>query len=94
MRAVAVYRLDYDSNTRYRTRHPIGSVWELRKHERVNNYNALLWLARRLFALDPADTVHVVIDVSQARRAILPELTSDCSAGQFRRYHFFANACR
>jgi len=69
MRAVTVYRLDYGSNTRYHTRHPIGSVLEQRNHERVNNDNDLLRLARRLFALDTADAVHIVIEVSQARRA-------------------------
>jgi hypothetical protein len=81
MRAVTVYRLDYGSNTGYRTRHPIGSVLELRKHERVNNYNDLLRLARRLFALDRTDAVHIVIDLSQARQAYLPELTRDWAAG-------------
>jgi len=50
MRAVTVYRVDYDSNTGYRTRHPISSV-----------------------------AVHIVIDVSQARQAYLPELTRDCA---------------
>jgi len=80
MRAVTVYRMDFGSNTRYRTRHPIGSLLELRKHERVNNYNDLLRLARRLFALDTADAVHIVVDVSQARRAYPPELTKDCAA--------------
>ena len=81
MRAITVYRLEYDSSTRYRTRRPIGSVLELRKYERVNNYNDLLRLARRLFAFDNADAVHIVIDVSQARQAYLPEMTRDCSAG-------------
>ena len=81
MRAVTVYRLDYGSNTGYRIRHPIGSVLELRKYERVNNYNDLLRLARRLFALDTADAVHIAIDVDQARRVYLPELTRDWAAG-------------
>ena len=81
MRAVTVYRLDYGSNTGYPTRRPIGSVLELRKNQRVNNYNDLLRLARRLFALDPADAVHIVIDVDQARRVYLPELTRDWAAG-------------
>jgi len=80
MRAVTVYRLDYGSNTRYHTRHPIGSVLEQRSHERVNNDNDLLRLARRLFVLDPADAVRIVIEVNQARRAILPERIRDCSA--------------
>ena len=77
MRAIAVYRLDYGSNTGYRTRHPIGSVLELRNHERVNNYNDLLRLSRMLFALDTADAVNIVIDGSQVRQACLPEVTSE-----------------
>ena len=80
MRAVTVFRVDYDSDTRYRTRHPIGSIFELRKEERVNNYNDLLRMARRLFALDGADAARIVIDVSQARQAYLPELTMGCAA--------------
>ena len=67
MRAVTVYRLDDSSNFSYHTRHPIGSVIELRIYERVNNYKDLLRLARRLFALDTADAVNIVIDVRQAR---------------------------
>jgi hypothetical protein len=55
MRAITVYRLDDSSNFSYHTRHPIGSVFELRIYERVNNYKDLLRLARRLFALDTAD---------------------------------------
>jgi hypothetical protein len=31
--------------------------------------------------LDTADAADIVIDVSQARRAYLQELTRDCSAG-------------
>jgi hypothetical protein len=69
MRAVTVYRLEDSSNFSYHTRHPIGSVLEMRIYERVNNYKDLLRLARRLFALDTADAVHIVIEVSQARRA-------------------------
>ena len=81
MRAVTVYRLDDSSNFSYHTRHPIGSVLELRIYERVNNYKDLLRLAQRLFALDTADAVHILIDVGQGRQAYLPELTRDCSAG-------------
>ena len=77
MRAVTVYRMDYGR----RTKDPIGVVLEKRKTERTNNYNDLLRLARRLFALDTADSVHIVIDMSQARQAYLPERTRDCSAG-------------
>jgi hypothetical protein len=47
----------------------------------VNNYKDLLRLARRLFALDTADAIHVLIDVGQGRQAYLPELTMDCSTG-------------
>ena len=81
MRAVTVYRLDDSSNFSYHTRHPIGSVLELRMHERGNNYKDLLRLARRLFALDTADAVHVLIDVGQGRQAYLPEMNRECSAG-------------
>jgi len=76
MRAVTVYRVDYAKKTRY----SVGVVLEQRKTERGNNYKDLLRLARKLFALDTADSVHIIIDVSHARRAYLPELTSDCSA--------------
>src|SRR5512147_3280555 len=41
MRAVTVYRLDDSSNFSFHTRHPIGSVIELRIYERVNNYKDL-----------------------------------------------------
>jgi len=77
MRAVTVYRLDYASKTRY----SVGVVLEQRKTERVNNHKDLLRLARRLFAVDTADAVYIVIDVSHARQAYLPEPTRDCAAG-------------
>jgi hypothetical protein len=54
---------------------------ERRTYERVNNYKDLLRLARRLFASDAADAVHILIDLGQGRQAYLPELTRDCSAG-------------
>ena len=81
MRAVTVYRLDDSNHFSYHTRHPIGSVLELRIYERVNNYKDLLRLARRIFALDTADAVHVLIDVGQGRQAYLPELTMNCTTG-------------
>ena len=77
MRAITVYRVDYGR----RTKETIGVVMENRKTERTNNYNDLLRLARRLFANDTADSVHIVIDMSQARKAYLPERTRDISAG-------------
>lgn len=80
MRAVTVYRLDDSSNFSYHTRHPIGSVLEQRIYERGNNYKDLFRVARRLFALDTADAVHVLIDVGQGRQAYLPELNGECSA--------------
>jgi hypothetical protein len=76
MRAITVYRVDYGR----RTKEPIGVVMENRKTERTNNYNDLLRLARRLFANDTADSVHIVIDMGQARQAYLPERTRDISA--------------
>ena len=77
MRAVPVYRVDHGR----KTKDPIGVVFEKRKTERAANYYDLLRLARRLFAVDTADAVHIVIDVHEVRRAILPELARDCSAG-------------
>ena len=76
MRAITVYRMDYSR----KTKDPVGVVMEKRKSERTNNYNDLLRLARRLFALDTVDAVHIIIDMSQARKAYLPERTRDSSA--------------
>jgi hypothetical protein len=81
MRAVTVYRLDYDSNTGYRAGYPIGTVLELRRYERVDNNNALLRMARRLFALDAADAGRIVIDMDPVWRAYLPEMTGKRAAG-------------
>jgi hypothetical protein len=78
MRAVTVYRVDYDR----KTKDPIGVVFEMREKERMGNYNDLLRLARRLFALDTADAVHITVDVAQAKRAPPPERTRDGSARQ------------
>jgi hypothetical protein len=47
----------------------------------VNNYKDLLRLVRRIFGLETADAVHVLIDVGQGRQAYLPERARDCSAG-------------
>jgi hypothetical protein len=63
-----------------KTKDQVGVVLEMRKTERTNNYNDLLRLARRLFASDTADSVHIIIDMSQARQAYLPERTRECSA--------------
>jgi len=76
MRAVPVYRVDHGR----KTRDPIGVVFEKRKSERAANYYDLLRLARRLFAVDTADAVHIDIDFRHARRTILPELARDCPA--------------
>jgi hypothetical protein len=65
LRAVTVYRVD----SVRKIKDPVGVVLERRKTERTNNYNDLLRLARRLFAVDTADAVHIVIDVRQARQA-------------------------
>jgi hypothetical protein len=63
-----------------KTKNQVGVVLEMRKTERTNNYNDLLRLARRLFASDTADSVHILIDMSQARQAYLPQRTRECSA--------------
>ena len=77
MRAVPVYRVDQSR----KTKEPIGVVFEKRKTERAANYFDLLRLARRLFAVDTEDAVHIAIDVRHARGEILPELTGDASGG-------------
>lgn len=77
MREVTVYRVDYGR----KIKDPIGTVFEKRKTERANNYLDLLWLARRLFALDSADALRIVIDVRRAREGCRTELTRECSAG-------------
>ncbi|HQT97859.1 MAG TPA: hypothetical protein PK416_08285 [Thermodesulfobacteriota bacterium] len=76
MRAVPVYRVDYVG----KTKEPIGVVFEKRKTERAANYSDLLRLARRLFAVDAADAVHIMIDMGESRRAIMSEVAGDCSA--------------
>ena len=65
MRAVTVYRVDYGR----KTKDPIGTVLEKRKSERAHNYHDLLRLAQRLFALDTADALHIVIDANPGRVA-------------------------
>jgi len=77
MRAVTVYRVDYGR----KTKEPIGTLLERRKTERAHNYHDLLRLARRLFALDTADALHIVIDVRHAWDPFLPERTRECTAG-------------
>jgi len=67
-------------DTGRKTKDQVGVVLEMRKTERTNNYNDLLRLARRLFASETADSVHIIIDMSQARQAYLPERTRECSA--------------
>ena len=64
MRAVAVYRVD---NVR-KTRDPVGVIFEKRKTERGANFFDLLRLARRLFATDTTDVVHIMIGAGEARR--------------------------
>ena len=76
MRVVTVYRVDYAGKTKL----PIGVVLERRETERLHNYQDMLRLARRLFALDPADFANIVIDISQVRRTF-PERTRNCAAG-------------
>jgi hypothetical protein len=69
MRAITVYRVDYGR----KIKDPIGTVFEKRKTERANNHHDLLWLARRLFASDSADALHIVIDVRHVRGATFPD---------------------
>ena len=69
MLEVAVYRVDYGR----KIKDPVGTVFEKRKTERSNNYLDLLWLARRFFALESADALHIVIDVRHVRGATFPD---------------------
>ena len=84
MPEVAVYRVDYGR----KIKDPVGTVFEKRKTERSNNYLDLLWLARRLFALDSADALHI------DRREACPGSNLPGSARKFRRDHFFSKAWR
>jgi hypothetical protein len=77
MQEVTVYRWDYDKNTRF----PIGVVLERRNIERGSNYIDLLRLARRRFEVNAPGAGHIFIGLSHIRRRILPERTSDRSAG-------------
>jgi hypothetical protein len=76
MQEVRVYRWDNARNSK----DFIGVIIERRKTERGNNYIDLLRLARKRFAIDAADSIHVIIDPTQSRRTILPEPVKDCSA--------------
>lgn len=80
MRAITVYQLKYRSNATDRIRHPIGSVLELRKQERVGNYNDLLRMARRLFASDTVDASDITIDANPFRQSYHPESTRGFTA--------------
>jgi hypothetical protein len=77
MHAVPVYRWD----ERRKAKDSIGVVFEKRKLERTGNYVDLLRLARRIFAVNAADTVHIIIDLSHTRRATFPEQVSECPVG-------------
>lgn len=77
MRAVTVFRWDYGR----KTKEPVGVVFEKRKTERIGNYLDLLRLARKLFAVNSADAVNIIIDLGHTRRTIPAELASNCSAG-------------
>lgn len=77
MRAIPVYRINYAR----KTKEPIGVVFEKRKTERAANHFDLLRLARRLFAVDVADAVHITIDTGDGRRALLAEATAGSSPG-------------
>lgn len=76
MREVKVYRWDNARNSK----DFIGVIIERRKTERGNNYIDLLRLARKRFAVDAADSIHIIIDPSHPRRTILPEPVKESSA--------------
>jgi hypothetical protein len=76
MRAVTVYRWDVDR----KTKDPVGVVFEMRKTERGSNYMDLLRLARKHFAANKADAIHIILDLGHTRRTLPTERTSGCSA--------------
>ncbi|RMG60486.1 MAG: hypothetical protein D6713_02695 [Deltaproteobacteria bacterium] len=63
MKTVTVYRVDYVN----RRKVPIGTVVERRTKERGDNALGLLRLARKLYARNLEDALHIAIDWDQAR---------------------------
>ncbi len=63
MKAVTVYRVDYMNKRKI----PIGTVIERRRKERGDNILGLLRLARKRYAKDLEDALHIAIDWDEAR---------------------------
>lgn len=58
MRTVTVYRVDYVR----KTREAIGEIVERREAVRERSFLGMLLLARRLYATDPEDAIHIALD--------------------------------
>ncbi len=63
MKDVTVYRVDYVSKERI----PIGTVIERRREERGDNILGLLRLARKMYAKNLEDALHIAIDWDKAK---------------------------
>jgi hypothetical protein len=67
MAHVTVYRVDYLRGRRV----PIGFVTERRTKDRGDNVLGLARLARKLYATSPRDAQTIVVDLEEARKALL-----------------------
>lgn len=58
MKSVIVYRVDYQK----KKKEAIGTIFERRTKERGDNYLGLLRVARKMYARDLKDSLHIAID--------------------------------
>lgn len=63
MKSVTVYRVDYQK----RKREPIGTIIERRNKERGDNILGLLRVARKMYAKNLEDALHIAIDWKEAQ---------------------------
>ncbi len=63
MKSVTVYRVDYQREKK----DPIGTVIERRSKERGDNILGLLRLARKMYAKNLEDALHIAIDWNEAQ---------------------------
>lgn len=65
MRSITVYRVDYQ----LKKREPIGTVIERRARERGDNVLGLLRIARKMYARNLEDALHIAIDWDEAQKS-------------------------
>lgn len=63
MKSVTVYRVDYQK----KKKEAIGTIFERRRKERGDNYLGLLRVARKMYARDLEDSLHIAIDWKEAQ---------------------------